>query len=633
MRRADALDRYVIRVANLFYEIDVVSWYNTIVVNCVNDSSQCAFLRKRVVFRGKEFEVRKLTNFWRWKGKMVMIPLFVEEIEECCFFQCERVSRIAFELGIQIRKIGKYAFSRCSFRSIRFPGSLETLEERVVGNDSLVEISFEADSNLRKISDSGFVNVGNKVEVIEFPRKCRISSGQSLDGLEYCTFSKDNEFHFTENDLLCNKDSKTLIRYLGSESEICVRKFVKRIGPHCFNGKKDVREVWFEAGCEVTDFGEHAFYSSGVQSILIPSSVQTIGPHCFHFSDLCEIAFERRCQVAEFGPEAFRRCKLRSIVFPSCVKTIGYRCFFECKKLSEVTFEADSEMTDIGAESFSSCRFESIIIPSSVRMLGKKCFCKICRLRGVVFDPCCQITELDMCFCGCDELCEVVFKAPCNIVLINERTFYECPITEITIPSSVREIGKECFLKCKNLTEIMFDPGSELSEIGKSAFCQSGLQSIRIPSLLRRIPQNCFQGCESLREVTFESNCKITVFEAYAFAGTGLVSIKVPVCVKRIGKFCFLGCENLCEVSFETSCELRIIEESAFSDCGMRSITIPDCVEEIGQTCFQGCQNLTEIAFAPNSKVGRRKQLFILNETWSRSLTARECSNFDTRCK
>jgi hypothetical protein len=561
-----------------------------------------------------------------------MIPLFIEEIEEGCFFQCRAVSRIVFEVGIQIKRIGKGAFSCCFVRSIRLPASLETLENYVLGADSLVEVSFEPDSNLREISDSGFVSLRNKIEIIEFPRKCQISSGRPLEDLKYCIFAKENGFHFTENDVFYDKDKRTLIRYLGTDSEICVRKFVKNIGPRCFLGKEGLREVRFEAGCEVTNFEVFTFLSSGVRSILIPSRIQTIGSCCFRCSSLSEIAFEGGCQVTEFGPGAFCNCALRSIVIPSCVKTIGDRCFFECQKLSEVTFEADSNITDIGAEVFSQCKIESIIIPSSVRMMGTKCFSPIWPLRGVTFDSNCKITALGMCFCESRQLCEVVFNAPCNIVSISERTFYQCPITKITIPSSVREIGKECFRECKKLIEVMFEPGSELSEIGDSAFCQSGLQSIRIPSHLQRISENCFQGCESLHEVTFENNCRISVFEAYAFAGTGLVSIKIPVCVKRIGKFCFLGCKNLCDVSFESNCELTVIEESAFSDCGMKSITIPDSVEGIGQKCFHGCQNLAEIAFAPNSKVGKRKQLFILSEMWSRSLTAGECSDFDTRC-
>jgi hypothetical protein len=74
-------------------------------------------------------------------------------------------------------------------------------------------------------------------------------------------------------------------------------------------------------------------------------------------------------------------------------------------------------------------------------------------------------------------------------------------ITSITIPDSMRNIGKNAFYGLSSLTSVVI-PNS-VTEIGERAFygCVS-LQNIVIPNSVTNIRENAFSGCTSLTSIT-----------------------------------------------------------------------------------------------------------------------------------
>jgi hypothetical protein len=70
----------------------------------------------------------------------------------------------------------------------------------------------------------------------------------------------------------------------------------------------------------------------------------------------------------------FSESELTEIVIPSSVEVLGPGCFHQCRSLISVTFESISRLVRIEASAFSESGLNDIIIPSSVEVIDPGCF-------------------------------------------------------------------------------------------------------------------------------------------------------------------------------------------------------------------------------------------------------------------
>ena len=126
--------------------------------------------------------------------------------------------------------------------------------------------------------------------------------------------------------------------------------------------------------------------------------------------------------------------------------------------------------------------------------------------------------------CDRDKL-PVDLVIPEGITEIGFRAFYGSSIKSVTIPDSVRKIGKEAFYWCKSLVSITI-PGS-VKEIDKGAFswCES-LVNVTIEEGVNTIGDNAFLGCKHLK------------------------SVRLPRSVSHVGRRAFDDCPYYMEVQF-----------------------------------------------------------------------------------
>ena len=192
-------------------------------------------------------------------------------------------------------------------------------------------------------------------------------------------------------------------------------------------------------------------------------------------------------------------------------------------------------------------------------------------------------------------------------------------ITKITLPDTIKTIGKCAFYECVSLESIVIPEGVTL--IGEAAFagCKN-LESITIPSSVTTIGSSAFNGCNltyniydnakylgnetnpyvvlvaakstSITSCKINTNCKLIYSGAFSNC-TSLTSIVIPDSVTTIGSSAFYDCSSLTSVTIGDS--VTTIGSSAFSYCySLTSIVIPDSVTTIGSSAFNGC-NLTSI--------------------------------------
>lgn len=156
-------------------------------------------------------------------------------------------------------------------------------------------------------------------------------------------------------------------------------------------------------------------------------------------------------------------------------------------------------------------------------------------------------------------------------------------ITKITLPDTIKSIGKNAFRGCENLTEINIPDSVE--EIHDSAFfnCKS-LKSLTLPDSVKKIESSAFTGCEKLVKINLPNG--ITEIASNIFSTCrSLETIEIPDSVKKIDLFAFKFCDNLKTV---------IIPPSV--------LTIENRTDFTGKiwTIFHGSPNVTAIV-EPNS--------------------------------
>lgn len=194
-----------------------------------------------------------------------------------------------------------------------------------------------------------------------------------------------------------------------------------------FEFKGDITKVIVPEG--VTKIGPGAFEGSGVESVILPSTLR-------------EIKFT-----------AFNGCKkLSSITIPEGVKKVEYYTFERCESLRSVTLP--NSIVTIEESAFEYCsKLRSIELPSSVKEIGKRAFIG----------------------CSLEELPNIQ-----GVEVINEQAFAGLNLTLVRIPEGVKKIDINSFFGCNRLAQLTIP--SSVESIGENAFAVDKLDAKAAPN-------------------------------------------------------------------------------------------------------------------------------------------------------
>ena len=368
--------------------------------------------------------------------------------------------------------------------------------------------------------------------------------------------------------------------------------------------------VVFSRAYSVTSIRYGCFSSrSFLTSITIPSSVISLGEQCFY-----ECKALTSIIVDEDNPVYDSRENCNAIIetesntmiagcastsIPSSVTSLGEHCFSGCTSL--VSIDIPSSVTSLGNDCFSDCwALTSIDIPSSVTSIGYNCFRGCSALTSINIPS--SVTSLeDCCFSGCESLTSI--DIPSSVTSLGKSCFSGCSsLTSIDIPSSVTSLGYNCFCWCYALTSIVIP--SSVTSLGEGCFCWcSALTSIVIPSSVTSIGDACFSWCSSLTSIIVDENnpvydsrenCNAIINTQSNTMITGCASTVIPSSVTSLGVKCFYGCRSLTSIDIPSS--VTSLGDGCFYGCSaLTSIDIPSSVTSIGGYCFYSCSALTSI--------------------------------------
>lgn len=304
--------------------------------------------------------------------------------------------------------------------------------------------------------------------------------------------------------------NKTLDGYLvsgysGMESEVVIPSNyegypVTGIKAYAFNGNQVIKKVSLPDTIEIIE--QNAFSNSTISEINIPESVITIKDAAFYYCD-----------------------NLRSVTLHKTLKSIGDYAFFN-------TTLVYTDKTDISSWNKGAFDDNLVYIHTELdldKIIKKDSFeyyvdqtASILNYMGIsnsVVIP----NEIEgviinkinnAAFMRNTDLQKVTISN--NIVHIGDRAFRETGLTNVEIPSSVKEIGVYAFSGCEFLESVTFNEGLEKINISAFAACVN-LKVVILPSTLITIEQYAFQNCLKLQKA-FIPKSVITVGEGAFYA-------------------------------------------------------------------------------------------------------------------
>ncbi len=169
------------------------------------------------------------------------------------------------------------------------------------------------------------------------------------------------------------------------------------------------------------------------------------------------------------------------------------------------------------------------------------------------------------------------------VTRIEPLAFYECKmITSVSIPSSVKSMGRDCFFNCERLNRV------NISDI--EAWSQIDFNNAESNPL--NYAHNLYINDELVEELIIPEG--VIHIKPFAFVSSFITAVSIPQTVVTIGEHAFYNCYNLVAVEIPDS--VVTIGAYAFSYCqSLKSVTLSENLETIQHYTFHACDNLTEI--------------------------------------
>lgn len=433
----------------------------------------------------------------------------------------------------------------------------------------------------------------------------------------------------------------------------------------------------------IVSIGDYAFAHFKLTSVVFAegSKITSIGKNSFYSCDyLSNFKFSSDSKVTNIGESAFRLTKsISSIIIPSSVTTIGQEAFVNCGGL-EISVESgnknytslDGMLFDKNKETLiKGCDRQSVIIPSSVTSIGQSAFLACKNLKYIDIPS--SVTSIETAaFALCSSLKYILFRgelpemgedtfslgiidAPVTVAVSPESFIQKIPIKAynnatnfITPPQmgdvfnvggieykvlTFGEIGTATVHKYRggsavkhltiNTTVSYYGRELDVTSISSYAFFKAlNLESVTITegSKITSIEERAFSACYNLESFKIAPDSKITSIGEGAFATSPkLKNITIPSSVISIKSHAFSDCTSLWidvdpgneKYSSHDGMLLDKHKETLFRGRNVNSVTIPSGVTVIEKNAFNGCTSVIDVTIPPSvTSIGTGAFLF-----------------------
>lgn len=205
---------------------------------------------------------------------------------------------------------------------------------------------------------------------------------------------------------------------------------------------------------------------NGMQTAVLPKSLETIGEMAFEYNNLQEMDFDHAAALKNIGKSAFHGNHLRKVQLTDAVTSIGEGAF-SMNNIVDLRLPKNSAYDKIEQGTFSmNIRMSEIEIPETIKEIGKMAFAGA------------RLETLDI---------------PNSVEKIGEKAFHLHHLTELTIPGTVKEIGESAFegtYKAATLKKLVLGEG--IGHIGRHAFKEGLIEEAALPHSLKTMGEEPF---------------------------------------------------------------------------------------------------------------------------------------------
>ena len=423
-------------------------------------------------------------------------------------------------------------------------------------------------------------------------------------------------------------------------TEVTIPKSVETAS-HAFSGDVNLKKVIFEDGIVTIPSG--ILNNTGLEEIVLPSSVKTIGSYAFSNNKSLEkinlLDGVRQIEEGAFSGDS----KLSVVELPETLTEISRYVFSDTPSLTHINLP--SGITNIGTGAFEHSGLTSIELPKELTEIGYYAFSQT-HLSEIYLPK--KLNSLGInAFSNIDTLKKVTVTSDINKSWDDwywEGLFDGSPLTTVVIEEGVTKIPAKMFYNQQGIVNINFP--STMKEIAGYAFKNTSLKTVLFPSAIEKIGNYAFGDIVTLTSIDVGSNL-VTGWNAFSgsknlvtinlksgarkivdgfLAGTGITEFVVPEGVEEIGKDAFSGNKQLTKLILPST--LKTIGEGAFSNTGLKEIVFPatmktipygildntqvekivlsEGVEEIGDYAFANNKLLKSVVFPSTlKKIGR----------------------------
>ena len=566
-----------------------------------------------------------------------MIPKSCLYIRSACFRNAE-IKSIEFQQESQLIEIEASAFELVGLlSSVYLPESLEILGDKSFASSSIQSIyigklcsdlspnAFSMCSSLKQIeiskdniywsSENNVVMNSEKTtlifippgsDTITLPETIEVIGKtllQEQENLINITLTNKTIWDTKGDGVLYSNDFTELISVCGGITSVVVDLRTISLEENAMQGCKKLKTITFDNCNNLTTIGGYCFYNSSIETIVIQSSVTTIGVYAFSLcSLLTTVTFESDSELSLLGNYCFENSHINSINIPDNVTSIPLSFMRNCQNLDTITFSESCSVTNFSKLAFYGSSITRITLPKSLKFIDEQCFKDCFKLSQINISQEPDLTSIEtLAFNNCNTLetitlplsctsvktmafavCSKLSKVEHHLIQIEGNTFQNCTsLTSFIIPPETESIDPLAFTGCIHLNEFKFEEGFENSQYSifngflyskdgsELVICPPARKSVFIPENTSLILQDSFKSCTHLEFVSFSQCSNITTFVSNIFSNChALKEIILPPALTSIDSNCFAGCSNI------------------------KTIVLPPTLKSIGQNAFSSCSSL-----------------------------------------
>ena len=518
----------------------------------------------------------------------IVCPDSVESISSCAFRLMKRLKRVVFPS--QVATFSASWLQHCSsIEEIVLPGLLDTISPRVFDNTSLKRL-----------------HIGRAVTDVQ-PGACEKTQ------LVEITVDPENPFICTDGDALYTHDKKTLIALARPVASYRVADGCIALAKKACMGIHALESIQLPATLQI--IGEYAFAHTALQHVEVPSCVSKIDDRgFFHCSELKSITLHEG--LLEIGDSAFAESGLTSLFIPGSIETIGSSITVNTPIVHSgdgVTFEISSDSKHLFFDGQGGLYRREEDGIHFIQLIDREA------VEYTMFDGTRYIDEYAFAF---HDRIEVV-TIPEGVREIGKCAFRVCTrLRKVHIPDTLVSIGKEAFIDT-SLESLYLPAGFET--IADDALITQGAHRLGDPPSLRSIAVHdsnpsyyvesgllCRRGEKGDRCIVFNDNVddvvipdSVTTIADFAFSNArNIKSISIGPNLKRIGTaglatWCYISdihielaepIEGRTVFDIQFPHTSRAIHETSISLGGSTWINVPDIYRHY-DNCLANARN------------------------------------------